>query len=268
MGEHTEDSTFTKPPSPPGPGEALAPMPRLVVALECRRPLCTGARISLADVDEVVIGRGTARRWSRTSRRLVVTIPDRELSRLHARLVRTKDGWSLRDAGSKNGTLIDGVRIAKCSLTDGQVIELGATLFVFRDRAERGDGGDRDLAAENSGPEIYRTLSVELERRLAELARIAPAPVPVLVAGETGTGKELVAEAIHQLSGRRGPFVPVNCGALPRTLVESELFGHRRGAFSGARDDHPGLARRAHGGTLFLDEVAELPEESQVALLR
>jgi DNA-binding NtrC family response regulator len=90
----------------------------------------------------------------------------------------------------------------------------------------------------------------------------------VLVRGETGTGKELMARAIHDASGRRGPFVAVNCGALPRDLVESELFGHRRGAFSGATEDREGLVRRAHQGTLFLDEIAELPPDSQVALLR
>ncbi|HKE13303.1 MAG TPA: sigma 54-interacting transcriptional regulator, partial [Kofleriaceae bacterium] len=131
-----------------------------------------------------------------------------------------------------------------------------------------GDLGDRDLAAEPAVPEVFRTVSLALERRAVDLVRIAPTGVPVLVVGETGTGKELVAQAVHSLSGRTGPFVPLNCGALPRTLVESELFGYRRGAFSGARDDRPGLARKADGGTLFLDEVAELPEESQVALLR
>jgi DNA-binding NtrC family response regulator len=92
--------------------------------------------------------------------------------------------------------------------------------------------------------------------------------VPVLVRGETGTGKELVARAVHEVSGRRGGFVPVNCGALPRNLIESELFGHRRGAFSGANEDREGLIRHAHQGTLFLDEIAELPPDSQIALLR
>jgi transcriptional regulator with PAS, ATPase and Fis domain len=111
-------------------------------------------------------------------------------------------------------------------------------------------------------------VSIELERRCGNLARIAASTVPVLVRGETGTGKELVARAVHERSGRRGAFVAINCGALPRSLVESELFGYKRGAFSGAKDDRDGLVRRADHGTLFLDEIAELPEESQVALLR
>ncbi|MBC7973723.1 MAG: sigma-54-dependent Fis family transcriptional regulator, partial [Myxococcales bacterium] len=112
------------------------------------------------------------------------------------------------------------------------------------------------------------TLSVELEQRFAQVTRIALSNVPMLVRGETGSGKEVLANAIHEASGRRGPFVAVNCGALPRNLIESELFGHRRGAFSGATEDREGLVRRAHHGTLFLDEIAELPADSQVALLR
>src|SRR5439155_2272321 len=102
----------------------------------------------------------------------------------------------------------------------------------------------------------------------SRLARVADTDVPVLVFGETGTGKELVARALHQLSQRRGPFVAVNCGALPETLVEAELFGARRGAFSGATADRPGLVRGADGGTLFLDEIAELRATSQAAFLR
>jgi DNA-binding NtrC family response regulator len=220
-------------------------------------------------VDEVLIGRGTQRQWSRGNRQLLLAVPDLEMSRLHVRISRQNDGWCLDDVGSKNGTQVDGVRVAHCTLADGDLIEIGRTLFVYRDQAEQQrDPGDRDLAAEGSVPEVFRTLSLELERRAIDLVRIAPTPVPVLIVGETGTGKELVAQAIHTLSGRRGPFVPVNCGALPRTLIESELFGYRRGAFSGAREDRGGLARKADGGTLFLDEVAELPEESQVALLR
>ncbi|HYU14502.1 MAG TPA: sigma 54-interacting transcriptional regulator [Candidatus Acidoferrum sp.] len=225
--------------------------------------------MSLADVDEVIIGRGEERQWSRVNRQLTVAIPDVEISRLHVRLVRRGESWTLQDVGSKNGTLVGGIRTERCTLADRDIIEIGGSLFVYRDRADHdADPGDRDLAAESPIPDVFRTLSLDLERRAAELVRIAPTPVPVLIVGETGTGKELVAEAVHSLSQRRGAFVPVNCGALPRTLVESELFGYRRGAFSGAREDRMGLARKADGGTLFLDEVAELPEESQVALLR
>jgi len=126
----------------------------------------------------------------------------------------------------------------------------------------------RDLDAEPDVPAPFRSLVPQVEHVASELSKIAPSSVPVLIWGETGTGKELVARAVHERSRRRGEFVPVNCGALASQLLESELFGRRRGAFSGALGDHDGLVRRAHGGTLFLDEIAELPPDSQVALLR
>jgi transcriptional regulator with GAF, ATPase, and Fis domain len=107
-----------------------------------------------------------------------------------------------------------------------------------------------------------------LAEDFGRLAQMARSGVSVLVYGETGTGKELVARAVHQLSGRSGPFVAVNCGALPKTLVESELFGHKKGAFSGATEDRLGLLRSAHRGTLLLDEIGDLPPSAQPALLR
>jgi transcriptional regulator with AAA-type ATPase domain len=263
-----ESSTITMPRDVP-PGDAPARVPRIIVAFDCRRPLCPAVRLMLSDLDEVVIGRGPERRWSRSERRLVIALPDPEMSRLHVRLVRQGDTWTLRDPGSKNGTVVGRIRTSECDLEDGDLIELGHSLLVYRDGdGPTGDRGDRDLAADHAVPEVFRTLSLQLERRAVDLRRIAPTRVPVLVVGETGTGKELVARAIHEQSGREGPFVPVNCGALPRELVESELFGYRRGAFSGARDDRTGLARKADRGTLFLDEIAELREASQVALLR
>jgi DNA-binding NtrC family response regulator len=248
-----------------GDGEA----PRLIVVLGGRSLLTPGLRVSLAGLRSLTLARGSLRLVSRTqtgSAELVLA--DQELSRQHARLVQGGAGWEIHDLGSKNGTLVNGERTMHAALSDGDVIEMGSSLLVYRE--EPGDSalGDRDLAAEAETHIAFRSVVPAVERCAADLAKIAPSPVPVLIWGETGTGKELVARAVHQRSGRSGAFVPVNCGALPRNLIESELFGHRRGAFSGARDDHEGLVRRADRGTLFLDEIAELPEDSQVALLR
>src|SRR5262249_24863423 len=118
------------------------------------------------------------------------------------------------------------------------------------------------------GAPALMTFDGALVERYATLERVAPTEVSVLLQGETGTGKELVARALHQLSGRGGAFMPVNCGALPRSLREAELFGHRKGAFTGAVGERLGLVRSADGGTLFLDEVGELPASSQAAFLR
>jgi DNA-binding NtrC family response regulator len=112
------------------------------------------------------------------------------------------------------------------------------------------------------------TLDPELAARFDELRRIAQSDVPVLVGGPTGTGKERVAQAIHTMSRRSGALVPVNCASLPASLVESELFGHKKGAFSGAIADAPGLVVASSGGTLFLDEIGDLPAAAQAALLR
>jgi transcriptional regulator with PAS, ATPase and Fis domain len=112
------------------------------------------------------------------------------------------------------------------------------------------------------------TLDPRLARRLDRLARVAPSPLSILLLGETGTGKEVLARGLHTLSQRPGPFVALNCGAIPQNLVESQLFGHVRGAFSGALKDELGVIRSAHTGTLLLDEIGDLPSGSQAALLR
>jgi DNA-binding NtrC family response regulator len=246
--------------------------PHLFVVLECRRPLSGGARASLAGVDQVTLGRGEARTLERAGRAgtLDVRIPDPGISQRHARLVRERGGWVVEDVGSTNGTRLDGERVTRAAVVDGAILELGATLIVLRTAlptpretpplldAERLDRGRAGLA----------TLLPEYTQALATFARVAMSRVPLLLLGESGTGKEVLARAAHSLSGRKGAFVPVNCGALPAALVESQLFGHVKGAFSGALGDQPGLVRSSAGGTLFLDEIGDLPAPAQAALLR
>jgi transcriptional regulator with AAA-type ATPase domain len=243
--------------------------PRLIVSLECQRPTVLGSRLMLERLDRVVVARGDGVRIERTDRIATIFVGDFQTSRQHLAIRRTSSGWRVEDLGSKNGTVVNGEHIESAMLADGDLIEAGGTLLMFLD-----DGGppggaeDRDLSAADDAIGLLPTMSVALELQFQQILKIARTAVPVLVRGETGTGKELMARTIHETSGRRGPFVPVNCGALPRDLVESELFGHRRGAFSGATEDREGLVRRAHHGTLFLDEIAELPLDAQVALLR
>jgi transcriptional regulator with PAS, ATPase and Fis domain len=249
--------------------------PYLVVALECERPLALPVRLSLAEVDRAAIGRGELRTWERLSEdgcpTLRVGLSDGWMSSRHAVLDRAAGGgWTLRDEGSKNGTFVNGRPITEALLCDGDLIEAGSTLLLFRERVRRTlrEPPDLDVAAGGAAHPALVTLSFELARALASLARLAPAGVSIVLGGESGTGKELTARAIHDLSERPGPFVALNCGALPETLVEGELFGVRRGAYSGAAEDRAGLVRAAHRGTLFLDEIAELPPGSQVKLLR
>jgi len=243
--------------------------PRLLVICECARLTVPALRVVLGDLQELTVGRGPLRSLARHGKTATISIPDHEISRTHLAVRRQPAGWDVADLGSKNGIHVNGEPVRSTTLTDGDVIEAGGTLLMFREDGGGPDGDtDRDLAAEPATPIAFRTVSSEFEYRVTQLTKIAKADVSVLVRGETGTGKELIARAIHDASVRRGAFVPINCGALPRNLIESELFGHKRGAFSGAHEDYDGLVQRAQGGTLFLDEIAELPEESQVALLR
>jgi transcriptional regulator with PAS, ATPase and Fis domain len=246
----------------------------LYVALDCEHLHASSARYALADVEEVVIGRAEQRSARRCveqgASRLSLGLPDRWLSSSHACLSRVLGKWMLEDSKSKNGTFVNGAPITRVELADGDVVEAGHVFFVFRDVEVPASGasGDAEAKALPSSAPGLRTLVPHLEDSFAKLARVAPSEVSVVVHGESGTGKELIARAIHQLSGRPGPFIAVNCGALPPALVEGELFGHKKGAFSGATEDRPGLVRAAHHGTLFLDEIGDLPAAAQPAFLR
>jgi transcriptional regulator with PAS, ATPase and Fis domain len=238
--------------------------------VEGKQPLAAPARYRLDAVDEVAIARGETRRHRRDERRLTLRIPDTSMSGAHARLARTRGGWSVEDQGSKNGTWVNGERVGQAALSDGDIVETGSTFFLFRAAlpVHPADAPDVEAPPADLPTGGLATLIPSLQRDLGRLRDAARSSIPILLHGETGTGKEVVARALHAASGREGPFVPVNCGAIPATLVESELFGHRKGAFSGAVEDRPGVVRRAHRGTLLLDEIGELPKAMQVAFLR
>jgi transcriptional regulator with PAS, ATPase and Fis domain len=199
---------------------------------------------------------------------LVLELADRHLSSSHAALENRDGSTYLVDRGSKNGTFVNGARIAEVPLADGAVIEVGNTLLLFRDQVERLPREPADADAAALAGEMMATLSPPLARETERASRCAPSDVPILITGPSGTGKEVAARWIHRLSGRRGDLVAINCGALPASLIEAELFGVKRGAYSGADRDRPGLIRAADGGTLFLDEVGELSAAAQVKLLR
>jgi transcriptional regulator with PAS, ATPase and Fis domain len=250
--------------------DAADVQPFLFLVLEADRPRAGGMRIALHDLDEIVVGRGAERGIERTRldgrRCATLRVPDRQMSQAHARITREGDGWILSDAGSTNGTQLRGAKIGRAEISDGDLIELGQTIFSFSDIATK-KSSDLD-ASEIRAPVGLGTLDPSLASRLERLQRLAASAVPVMLLGESGTGKELLARAIHQLSHRPGLLVPVNCGAIPETLAESQLFGHMKGAFSGAVRDEKGFVRTADGGTLFLDEIGDLPAPSQAALLR
>ena len=245
--------------------------PHLFIVLHCDVPLAGGARYRLADVDEVIFARGpersSAREVTADGRLLTLRIAGTFVSRTHARLVRAHQSWLLVDADSRNGTFVNGERVTRAMLADGDVFEIGRTLFMFAASlaSPHAVAGDRD------GPvtgEPLATLLPALEVSHARLAAVARATLPILLLGDSGAGKEIAARAIHDMSGRSGAFVAMNCAAIPRGLLESQLFGHVKGAFSGAVRDEPGYLRAAHQGTLFLDELGDLPLASQAAFLR
>ena len=206
--------------------------------------------------DEVLVG---------TAEGADLRLSDPTVSRNHCVIRASSQGFVLRDLGSTNGSRIDGVLVHEAIAHLGATLDLGGTRVKLV--AERGQLEMPLSATERFGRLLGR--SVAMRRLFALLERVAASDATVLVEGETGTGKDAVAEAVHQHSRRsKGPLVVVDCGAIPPNLMESELFGHEKGAFTGADQRRIGALEEAHGGTLFLDEIGELPLALQPKLLR
>ena len=257
-----------------------------------------GARLSVSISDgmtvevrlgqkEVKIGRG---------READLQLPDPSVSRLHAKIFRVGRQYFLSDLRSRNGTLADGERITQLALEDGRMFQVGPFRIHFHGPVSGFPAGEEPtvspgamhavtgrVAAEpvrvpkrtgapaSAGEAPFGLIggSVHVRKLVATIRRVAASDVPVLIEGETGSGKELVARGIHDASSRRErPFIVVNCGAISPELIESELFGHEKGAFTGATAQRKGAFELANSGTIFLDEIGELPFLLQPKLLR
>ncbi len=201
-----------------------------------------------------------------TGESATLRLTDPTVSRLHCEVVVRPEGVRLTDHGSTNGTFLDGSRVRDVvDLRPGAIVCVGATTLRIDRTAE---GAVVELSDRTSFGDVKGT-SREMRRIFAVLDKAAATDATVLLTGETGTGKEIVAQSLHDASKRSaGPFVAIDCGAIPESLMESELFGHVRGAFSGAVADRRGVFEEADGGTIFLDEIGEMPVAMQPKLLR
>jgi MoxR-like ATPase len=238
--------------------------PYLVLALACDRPATPPSRWSLTRIADVVLSGDGPASATRTGT-LTIACNDPWTSSRHAVLKRSFGRWTIEDLGSKNGTSVNGERISHRQLEDGDLIETGHTIWWFRELAAGAPPPDL-TALDVTAPfvTLHAPLEVAVTRAIAALV----AGLPVLIEGETGVGKERLVAAVHAGSRRPGALVAVRCADLSSALVESELFGYRRGAYAGADDERAGYLRAAHRGTLFLDEIGDLPPEAQAALLR
>jgi transcriptional regulator with GAF, ATPase, and Fis domain len=194
-----------------------------------------------------------------------LVLTDETVSRRHCEIMLTEHGVRVVDVGSTNGVMMSGHRIQDATLSGSVILQLGGTQIHVTPVNET--VRTEQLTDERFGDLLGR--SAKMRELFAALLRISPTELCVLIEGETGTGKELVAESIHAASPRAGgPFVVFDCSAVAPTLAESELFGHERGAFTGAMNSRQGVFEQAHGGTIFLDELGELPKDLQPKLLR
>jgi DNA-binding NtrC family response regulator len=205
--------------------------------------------------EPVIVGRNAACK---------LVLDDGKVSAVHAEFVATEQGVRLRDLGSRNGTFVGGVRVGEVFLSTAGKLRIGETEILFEPlRPER----ITVSGVPNFGPMVAQ--SPMMRAIFEKLGKVSPTDLTLLITGETGTGKELVAQAIHGASARaRKPFVVVDCGSIPPTLAEATLFGHERGAFTGAVDKRLSPFQEADGGTIFLDELGELPLDVQPKLLR
>jgi DNA-binding NtrC family response regulator len=194
-----------------------------------------------------------------------VVLTDQFVSRRHCSVAPTAAGFSITDLGSSNGTVIDGVSVTKVVAPPGVALRIGKTLVQLMP-------ADEVVDIPPSKSDHFGALygdSFPMRQVFAILERASKSNAPVLFLGESGTGKELMARGVHDASPRaKGPFVVFDCGASTETLIESDLFGHTKGAFTGAASDRVGAFAAAHGGTLFLDEIGDLPVGLQPKLLR
>lgn len=251
--------------APPTPDvETIAATMRFAQADEdlCARPVGLAlevldgpdASIHRVDGDEITVGRGAL---------CDVTLTDPSVSEFHFRLSADVGQVVLEDLGSSNGIWIGRARVTRAHLVPGARFRAGAVRMQLRDI-------ETAPTAVTKREEFFglRGQSQEMRSIFSLLSRFAPTPLPVLVTGETGVGKGMIARALHQASGRSGRLVVVDCTALPRELADGLLFGHIKGSFTGATSDRLSPFEEADGGTLFLDEIGELPLELQPKLLR
>jgi two-component system response regulator HydG len=199
-----------------------------------------------------------------TSPACEIRLSDPTVSRRHAAFEPAGRRYKLTDFQSTNGTFVDGVAIGEAYVRGGEILRCGSTAM----RLEQGEAAPSPPLP--SAMRFGRTLgaSVAMRRLYPLCERLAKAKVPVIIEGETGTGKEVLAESLHEMSGSTGPFVVFDCTTVSASLVEAELFGHERGAFTGAVASRAGVFEEAHGGTLFIDEIGDLELPLQAKLLR
>ncbi len=247
-------------PDPPGTGSTRVRGPRIVVRytkvrVEVVRGPDAGKSVEVAG-QSVTIG---------TAEDNQLVLSDDSVSRAHCELEPVTGGMRVRDLGSTNGVFAGETRLYDAVLPFDSPLRLGDTELALSALAET---VEREQTTRDRFGDLLGA-SPRMRELFADLERIAAADVTLLIEGETGTGKEIVAESVHRASSRAaGPFVVFDCGAVTPSLVESELFGHERGAFTGATHAHVGVCEQADGGTLFLDEIGELPKELQPKLLR